>query len=129
MTFGAVLRSLRTEYDLTQRQLADALGVSESRVGMYERGKREPDFEMLEAIADYFNVDMDYLTGRSKKQRRVTIKPIDARCSLSPGLQELVESYEQLNDEGREDLRRYARVMVLSGEYSQRPLDIVDKDA
>jgi len=30
---------------------------------MYERGEREPDFETLEAIADYFNVDMNYLTG------------------------------------------------------------------
>lgn len=32
---------------------------------MYENGEREPDFETLEAIADFFNVDMDYLIGRS----------------------------------------------------------------
>ncbi len=66
---------LRSQLDMTQRQLADALGLSESTVGMYERGHREPDFETLEAIADYFNVDMDYLTGRSSTPRKYTFHP------------------------------------------------------
>lgn len=72
MTFGQVLRMLRTENNLTQSQLAKVLGVSESTVGMYERGQREPAFEMLEAIADYFNVDMDFLTGRSEIRRETS---------------------------------------------------------
>ncbi|MBR3293591.1 MAG: helix-turn-helix domain-containing protein [Oscillospiraceae bacterium] len=63
--FGDVLRQLRLESKLTQKELSSILGVSESTVGMYERNQREPSFEMLEAIADFFNVDMDYLTGRS----------------------------------------------------------------
>ena len=75
MPFGSVLKTLRAEHDLTQRQLGEALGVSESTIGMYERGHREPDFEMLETIADYFNVDMDYLTGRSEVQRKYTFVP------------------------------------------------------
>ena len=72
MTFGYVLRDLRKRKFLTQKQLGDSLGISESAVGMYERGKREPDFETLEVIADYFNVDMDYLTGRSPVERKYT---------------------------------------------------------
>ncbi len=75
MQFGMVLRLLRKRNNLTQRQLADTLGVSESRIGMYERCQREPDFEMLEAIADYFNVDMDYLTGRSDVERQYSFDP------------------------------------------------------
>lgn len=70
MTFGSVLRALRVRSEMTQKQLADVLGLSESAIGMYERGHREPDFETLETIADYFNVDMDYLTGRSDIERR-----------------------------------------------------------
>lgn len=42
---------------------------------MYERGRREPDFETLEVIADYFNVDMDYLIGKSDIERKITVTP------------------------------------------------------
>lgn len=75
MPFGKVLKQLRTKNHLTQKQLADVLDISESTVGMYERGHREPAFEMLEAIADYFNVDMDYLTGRTDVERKYTFSP------------------------------------------------------
>ena len=78
MQFGMVLRQLRKRNNMTQRQLADTLNVSESRIGMYERCQREPDFEMLEAIADYFNVDMDYLTGRSDVERQYSFDPVEA---------------------------------------------------
>lgn len=54
--FGIRLQSLRKQDGLTQLQLANALGVSKSSIGMWETGGREPDFETLEAIADYFNV-------------------------------------------------------------------------
>lgn len=61
--FRDILKALRKERGLTQDQLAQELGISRSSVSMYERGEREPDFETLEVIADYFNVDMNYLTG------------------------------------------------------------------
>ena len=54
--FGLRLQSLRKQDNLTQLQLAKSLGVSKSTVGMWETGGREPDFETLEAISDYFNV-------------------------------------------------------------------------
>ena len=82
MPFGNVLRDLRTRKGITQKQLAEALGISESAVGMYERGHREPDFEMLEAIADYFNVDMDYLTGRSSIERKTPVTPPEAPIKM-----------------------------------------------
>ena len=75
--FGDVLKQLRLEAKLTQKELSRILGVSESTVGMYERNQREPAFEMLEAIADYFNVDMDYLTGRASVRRVVSYSPAD----------------------------------------------------
>lgn len=75
--FGDVLKQLRIEAKLTQKELSRILGVSESTVGMYERNQREPAFEMLEAIADYFNVDMDYLTGRASVRRVVSYSPAD----------------------------------------------------
>ncbi len=63
--FAKRLRKLRTDKQLTQDELAPKLGISRSTLGMYETGKREPDFETLETIADFFNVDMNYLIGYS----------------------------------------------------------------
>ena len=72
--FQSVLKSLRKSNNLTQEDLAKALKVSRSTIGMYENGSREPDYETLEAIADYFNVDIDYLLGRTSKTTKI-IKP------------------------------------------------------
>lgn len=51
--FYKVLRSLRTANGMTQDELAKVLKISRSTVGMYEKGDREPDYETLEAIADF----------------------------------------------------------------------------
>lgn len=63
--FSERLRQLRTARDLSQMEFAKQIGISKSSVNMYERGEREPGLETLEQIADYFNVDMDYLLGKS----------------------------------------------------------------
>ncbi|MBQ1935689.1 MAG: helix-turn-helix transcriptional regulator [Clostridia bacterium] len=71
--FSDVLTLLRKEENLSQHDLARNLGLTRSAVSMYETGQREPDFETLEIFADYFNVDMDYLTGRSDVRLRTPI--------------------------------------------------------
>lgn len=63
--FAINLKKLRTEHNLTQEELASKLKISRSTLGMYETGKREPDFETLEVIADFFNVDMNFLLGKT----------------------------------------------------------------
>lgn len=65
--FENVFKHLRIASGLTQAEMAEKLGVSKSTISMYENGNREPDFETLEAIADFFNVDIDYLLGRTNK--------------------------------------------------------------
>lgn len=69
--FDKILKLLRTEKNMSQQELADALGISKSAVNMYERGDRQPNFEVLESIADYFNVDIDYLLGRTNKTTKI----------------------------------------------------------
>ena len=70
--FKNVFKSLRLKSGLTQQQMADALKLSRSTVGMYENGEREPSFEILETIADYFNVDMNYLIGNKDYSQVIT---------------------------------------------------------
>lgn len=61
---------LRQEKNMTQGELAKALNMAPSSIGMYEQGRRKPSYELLEKISDYFNVDMDYLMGRSDIKNR-----------------------------------------------------------
>lgn len=69
--FDRILKLLRTEKKMSQQELADALGISKSSINMYERGERQPNFEVLEIIADFFNVDIDYLLGRTTKTTKI----------------------------------------------------------
>lgn len=63
--FNTRLKYLRENANISQQALADRIGISKSSINMYERGEREPGLETLEAIADFFNCDMDYLLGKS----------------------------------------------------------------
>lgn len=64
-SFADMLAYLRKRAGYSQTELADKLKISRSAIGMYESGKREPDFETLEALADTFNVNMDTLLGKA----------------------------------------------------------------
>ncbi|MDN5276299.1 MAG: hypothetical protein PWR01_264 [Clostridiales bacterium] len=63
--FAERLRKLRKERKMTQTDLGKILGLSTSAIGMYEQGRRDPDSNTLQKIADIFNVTVDYLLGRS----------------------------------------------------------------
>jgi transcriptional regulator with XRE-family HTH domain len=69
--FASVFKELRIKSGLTQQDIADRLKISRSSVGMYESGEREPGFELLESIADFFNVDMNYLLGKKELSEHI----------------------------------------------------------
>ncbi|GEL76566.1 helix-turn-helix domain-containing protein [Tenuibacillus multivorans] len=65
--FANMLIKLRKQKKLSQYQLAEKLGFSRGKISNYEQGQREPDFETLKVLADFFNVSTDYLlTGEEK---------------------------------------------------------------
>lgn len=64
VAFPERLRTLRERKGLSQEGLARALQVSRASIGYYEGGHRLPDIEVLEKIAEYFEVSSDYLIGR-----------------------------------------------------------------
>lgn len=65
-TFGKILRELRLEKKLSQRQLGDILGVCNQTVSFWESGSREPDLDTLCKIADFFEVSCDFLLDRQQ---------------------------------------------------------------
>ncbi|MDE7401419.1 MAG: helix-turn-helix domain-containing protein [Clostridia bacterium] len=63
--FGERLKTLRTEENVSRKQLAEALSVSLRSISYWENNQRECDFDTLLAIAEYFSVSVDYLLGRT----------------------------------------------------------------
>lgn len=63
--FGERLKELRSKNHITQKQLSIDLKLSERGIQSYELNERKPGLDALVALADYFNVSLDYLTGRS----------------------------------------------------------------
>ena len=86
-TFAERLKSLRREKGWSQQRLADTLELSKSSVNMYERGEREPGFETMEAIADLFNVDMNYLYGRTDVKIADPIVLEPKKPTIPPGFE------------------------------------------
>ncbi len=97
--FNKNFRELRLQADLTQDELAKRLGISKSAVSMYERGERRPDFDLLEQIADFFSVDVNFLVGSSQKVTRLTGTHADDESMSS--------TYVMLNDEERAVMKAY----------------------
>lgn len=69
MTIGERIAQLRKNRSMSQFQLAKTLNIATSTLGMYETNKRKPNMEMLEKIADFFGVSIDYLLGRETSDK------------------------------------------------------------
>lgn len=63
--FQIRLKELREREKISQKALAQILGVSQSTVGMWENGKNKPEHDTLLKLANHFNVSIDYLVGSS----------------------------------------------------------------
>lgn len=74
--FNDMLIYLRKREGLSQEDLGNALGLSKSTISMYECGKRKPSYEALEAIADFFNINMGTLTGQENVKLPSNIIPM-----------------------------------------------------
>ena len=65
--FNECLKQIRLKNNCTQSAVANYLGISDRAYQNYEYGNREPNIDNLIKIADYFNVSLDYLVGRTDK--------------------------------------------------------------
>lgn len=67
------IKELRNEHNITMKKLGEIVGVSESAISQYENGKRQPDIETLKVFADFFNVSIDYLLGKTELRNPLDI--------------------------------------------------------
>ncbi|PWL54726.1 MAG: hypothetical protein DBY36_01940 [Clostridiales bacterium] len=68
--FTVRLKALRSKSGITQKQLGEATGLSARGIQDYELEQRKPGLDALLALADYFDVSLDYLVGRSDEPER-----------------------------------------------------------
>ncbi|WJE54293.1 helix-turn-helix transcriptional regulator [Bacillus cereus] len=105
------IRSLRKEQKLKQDELGKEIGVNGASVSKFETGLKSPSRETLQRIADYFNVTVDYLLGRSdnpqldemldRKYKELKLRidqlPEEQQEMVFKQMQTITESFEQLN--------------------------------
>lgn len=101
--FADMLGYLRKRSGMSQQELANALKISRSAIGMYESGSRTPDLETLETMADLFNVNLDTLLGKS---------PVDAIVPT-----DLLRINNRLNNQGHSEWVRYGEFLSHQKEY------------
>lgn len=121
MTSAERIRILREGKGLSQNDLAVKLGLSRSSISMYEAGERVPSTYVFQSMADLFEVDLDYVMGRSGK---TTILPecLDCRDSLvaqSALIKRAIGIMCQLNHEGQSRVADYADDLRASGNYNR----------
>jgi len=87
------LRKLREEASISQKALAEAVGVSQQSINKYENHNIEPDIETLIRMSDFFNTSVDYLIGHSNVKRKIMeYQAFD----LTPEESCVVEKYRKL---------------------------------
>ena len=95
------LRVLRKKCGITMKELGATIGVAESTISQYETGKRQPDYETLLKLGEYFGVTIDYLLGKETKtpttEGERPINDDDIKFALFGGEGEITEAmYEEV---------------------------------
>jgi len=110
MEFCLILKELRSSKKMSQKDLADVLGITYQAVSFYENNKRQPSFETLTKIADYFDVSTDYLLGETNIKKPITFNEkvfSDAlRKIRNNSIQKIKEdSFEKIDDNNLQDIK------------------------
>ena len=124
---GKNLKRLRTEYNITQKELADYLGVTPKAVSFYELDQRMPPPELILKIADRFNVTIDFLFGYEKEKAILsTLSPIEAGKELQTLLTEQGISPSELDKKA--NIKTGTTAKIIKGKY-EPTLDVAAKIA
>lgn len=111
MNFGDRLANLRKLNNLTRKELAEIFSISYSALSNYENNERFPDQEMLINIANYFNVSVDYLLGRTNIKEPIEDIVSEKQQDYSSSKKSI--DAEDLSPESQEDLKKYIELLKL----------------
>lgn len=101
---GALLRALRKEKNVTQEQLAEALGVSNRSVSRWENGKTLPDFDLLLELAKYYGVGIDEILAGERN-----VKTMDEKAEKT------IYQVAEYTSEEKDRLRKRIHMLFWAG--------------
>ena len=108
------IKELRLEKGLSQKELGTILGCNQTAVGKYERGYLEPNITILNLLADFFEVSVDYLIGRADDFGNVNV--ITNGAELSAPEKTLLECFDKLNIFERESILIQVKALAKKNE-------------
>lgn len=103
------LRKLREEKGLLQKDIAKILNIATSAYGYYEQGERDPGTQVLEILADFYDISIDYLMGRTDNRN----ESLPTDTELEEFLQKSNIKFDgaPLDDDDKEDIINFLRMV------------------
>jgi len=105
-----VIKELRLEHNLLQKQLATAIGTNETTIIRWENGQSEPSAFYLAKLAKFFHVSVDFLLGLENDLGKSSY--INIQETLSPEEQKIIKAYRKLPSSGREMILRMLNLEI-----------------
>ncbi|MGF3103677.1 helix-turn-helix domain-containing protein [Rossellomorea sp. DUT-2] len=119
------LIELRKDKKLRQEDIAKILGIARTTYAMYEQGNREPDFDTLNKIADFFEVTVDYLLGRDQKNKTKedTLEEVN-KLVKEYGIEQFgffdIEKWKDLSSEDIEEIKKHFEYVVFQAKQRNK---------
>jgi len=101
---GSIMKDLRAEKNVTLEDVSAATGIGFSQLSKYERGESEARLKSLRKIADYYDVTLDYMFGKSNERRPVVTS------------ERVNELFGSLSENKKKDAIRYLTYLSTSEE-------------
>ena len=111
------LKELRGKRRISQRELANVIGVSQQTVASWEVGRTAPSYDFLKQLANYFCVSVNYLLDEDTSNSAREVPP-----SLSDEALKLANGYDRLNNEGQSVLRSMLSSLIMTNARRDRVL-------
>jgi len=105
MGFGQMLKKLRVDNELSQKTLADKIGITQQSISAYENGTSDPSIDWLIKFAQFFNVTIDYLVGYSH---------VPSNNCFTEDQIELFKTYDSLPPEKKLTAQKLLKVLQTS---------------
>lgn len=117
MICGDILQELRKDKKLTQSEVAKALHVGTSTISNYENGTTQPESDMIEKLANFYNVNIDYLYKRTKIS--IPIQDLEHSLKTSEGPLDLDKLFK-LDNEGKRIIKLLIDQLIINRKRNKK---------